>query len=76
MNITTSTGTMILNDDEIPTTDDMNEIISSVTRNDDDGAQFQRLCDASTQFPAGLTCWQFEVACKIWLDNHEPVPTP
>jgi hypothetical protein len=70
MNITTSTGTMILDDDARPSLDDMNDIIASLTRNDDNGAEFQRLCDASTEFPANLTNEQFHAACVTWLKEN------
>lgn len=32
--------------------------------------RFQQLCDASTNFPEGLTCEQFEAECVKWLANH------
>ena len=56
MHVTTSTGTLILNDDAIPSIDDMNEIIASVASDDDD---FIRICDASLKLPPELTNAEF-----------------
>lgn len=58
---------MNLDDNAIPSVDDKNDIISSVTRDDDNGAEFQRLCDASTGFPVDLTNEKFESECVKWL---------
>lgn len=68
MKITTSQGEMLLDDDSIPSEADMNDIIASVTADDDNGAQFQRLCDASTQFPADISCAEFLALCEAWDD--------
>lgn len=67
MNITTSTGSMILDDDAQPSIDDMNDIISSLTRDD---AQFQALCNASVSFPSA-TVSEFHAACEAWIAEHE-----
>jgi len=66
MKIKTTIGTMSLDDDAKPSIDDMNDIISSVTRDDDNGVQFQALCDASVEFDA-QTNSEFLSACKRWL---------
>lgn len=60
---------MNLDDEAIPSNDDKNDIISSLTSDDDNGAQFQALCDASTNFPEGLTNAEFEAACDLWFVN-------
>lgn len=70
MTLTTASGTLILDDDELPSTEDKNEIIAALTKPDDDGAQFQALCDASVWFPDDLTTFQFFRACGHWLDNN------
>ena len=71
MRLTDPNGTIYLDDDAIPTEADMNDIISSLTDDDDNGAKFQRLCDASTGFPDGLTCSGFKSACEKWLAENK-----
>lgn len=68
---TNSSGTMILDDDSLPTEADMNDIIASMTADDDGGAEFLALCDASTKFPDGLTVAEFAAACKKWLASRD-----
>lgn len=70
MRITTNSGTLILDANDSPSADDQNDIISSLTRNDDNGAQFQALCDASTKFPAVLTNGEFFALCEEWLKKN------
>lgn len=61
-------GTMNLNADDYPTNEDMTDIISSLTRSDDNGAEFQALCDASTAF-GKQTTENFMNDCKAWLEG-------
>lgn len=68
MQITTSQGAMFLDGNAAPSIDDMNDIIHSLTRDDDNGAEFQALCDASTVFPSD-TNEAFYTACTDWLAN-------
>lgn len=60
---------MNLDDDARPSNDDLTDIISSVTAVDDEGAQFQALCDASTSFgdEAHSTNEKFMAACEAWV---------
>lgn len=69
MKINTPHGTMNLDDDAIPSIEDKNDIIASVTKKDDNGAEFQALCDASTKFQneKRLTNAEFLAACNDWL---------
>lgn len=69
MRIETTSGTIRL-DDAIPSADDMNDIISSITRWGVNGEKFQALCDASAQFPEALTNEQFLAHCEAWLANN------
>lgn len=71
MKIELACGVMVLDDESIPTTDDMNDIISSVTRNDDDADQFQRLCDESCGWPEGMTNAEFLQRCEEWVAQDE-----
>lgn len=61
---------MNLDADAKPSVDDMNDMISSVTRNDDNGAEFQKLCDASVDFPSDTNA-EFLAACKQWITAQE-----
>jgi hypothetical protein len=49
-------------DDAIPSIDDMCDIIVSVVAEE----QFQRLCEASANWPSTLTNAQFLKACQDW----------
>lgn len=60
LKITDDNGTLILDGDAIPSTDDMTSIIRSVAKDD---ADFLRICELSTGFSDDLTCEQFEAAC-------------
>ena len=62
-------GTMNLNGDAAPTTDDMTDIIASLTRSDDNGVEFQALCDASTAFD-DATVSDFIASCEAWLAGY------
>lgn len=66
MTITTSNGTMNLADDAKPSIDDMNDIISHYTSSEDNGVQFQALCDASVDFPSNTNS-EFAAACEKWV---------
>ncbi len=66
MQINDFKGTMNLDDDAIPSIDDMNDIIGSVTKS---GEEFQALCDASCDFPKSLTNREFLKACEAWLES-------
>ena len=60
LKITDGNGTLTLDGDAIPSIDDMNSIIRSVAKDD---ADFDRICELSTNFADDLTCEQFEAAC-------------
>jgi hypothetical protein len=62
-------GTMILAADERPSADDMTDIIDSLTRNDDNGAEFQALCNASTAFGDETTS-EFIASCEAWIAGY------
>lgn len=62
-------GTMTLAADERPSADDMTDIIESLTRNDDNGAEFQELCNASTAF-GDVTVSEFMDSCEAWLVGY------
>lgn len=62
-------GTMTLDGDARPSTDDMTDIISSLTRSDDNGAEFQAICDASTAFD-DATVSDFLASCEAWLSGY------
>jgi len=62
-------GTMTLDGDARPSNDDMTDIISSLTRSDDNGAEFQALCDASTAFD-DATVSEFIASCEAWLVGY------
>jgi|GEM_PF-2298925 len=67
--INAQAGTMTLDGDARPSTDDMTDIISSLTRNDDNGAEFQALCNASTSFGDVITS-EFMASCNAWLVGY------
>lgn len=67
--INAQSGTMTLDGDARPSTDDMTDIISSLTRSDDNGAEFQSLCDASTAFD-DATVSDFIASCQAWLSGY------
>lgn len=69
MKITTQHGTLTLYDNARPSVDDMDDIIGSLTRGDDNGAEFQALCDASVDF-GDLTNSEFIARCEVWLRSH------
>lgn len=62
-------GTMHLNADDYPSNEDMTDIISSLTRSDDNGAEFQALCDHSTTF-GRVTNANFLCDCEAWLEVY------
>ena len=62
----TSFGVMNLDGDARPSTDDMNDIMSSLTNTNDNGRQFQAICDASADFPSATNA-EFAAACEKWL---------
>jgi hypothetical protein len=68
-------GTMTLDGDARPSTDDKTDIISSLTWDDDDGAEFKALCDASCAFDAEATVSEFIARCERWLAVSRNVPT-
>ncbi len=70
MKITTAHGTTTLNDDDRPSNEDRTDIISSLTRGDDNGAEFQALCDASAAFGRTETNAQFLASCQAWLSGY------
>ena len=74
--INANAGTMTLDGDARPSTDDMTDIIESLTRNDDNGLEFQALCNASTSFVdptsalADKTNAEFIRSCEAWLSGY------
>lgn len=67
--INAQAGTMTLDGDARPSTDDMTDIIESLTRNDDSGAEFQELCNASVAFD-DATVSEFIASCEAWLVGY------
>lgn len=60
---------MTLDGDARPSTDDMTDIIASLTRNNDNGAEFQELCNASVAFD-DATVSGFIDSCEAWLAGY------
>lgn len=57
---------MTLDPDAIGSREDRTDIIASVTREQDNGVEFQLLCDASQHF-GDLNNAEFRDACRSWL---------
>lgn len=64
MQITNASGTITLDDNANPSTEDMNDIIADHAMSDE---QFQALCNASVNFPSE-TVAEFADACKTWVE--------
>jgi hypothetical protein len=62
-------GTMNRNADDYPSNDDMTDIISILTRIDDNGVEFQALRNASTAFEFTTTD-EFLASCQAWLSGY------
>lgn len=57
---------MVMSLPDLPSLDDMSDMIGSVTRTDD---EFIALCYASTEWPANLTSEEFLDRCHEWMDR-------
>ena len=64
MKITNALGTMNFNDEDIPSIDDMNDIIASLTESEE---EFLDLGIASCDFSDDLTTEQFVAECNKWI---------
>lgn len=67
MNIETSDGIMIFDCDKIPTNDDMNDIISSVTS---DEYEFIELCNETTKWDE-MNVYDFYRKCEKWVEERK-----
>jgi hypothetical protein len=67
MKIQTGSHSITLDRLALPSVDDMNHIIGSVTRTPE---EFQQLSKDSTAWPANFNCAQFLHTCKQWMEKY------